>query len=923
MNLLKVWGKTCPGDPTRYHPLLFHMMDVAHVARLMWTENLGSGFRARMTEWLGLTEADEAGAGEWVVLLAGAHDLGKACPVFQSLAPELAEVLRAEGLCFLPTQDRRPHGLVSACEMSRILRAGLLAKRSSPKVAAVLSRILGAHHGVFFTPDMTGLNEGGPVLGDQEWSRLRDRLARELARVLGAHGHVKYPALGETLSAPALVPALAGLISVADWIGSAQEFFPPSSGVALEEYVPLSQSRAREALKAFGWLPPATPGGPCEFSGLFGFAPNSVQEAVIRTVHELREPYLLVVEAPMGEGKTEAALYAADHAFTAGFARGLYLALPTQATSNAMHDRVRDDYLSRRGHQGNLNLQLVHGNTLLAQAVPRVLAYDPEDEQTPGDEATANGTMSVQSWFSGAKRPLLAPFGVGTIDQAHLGVLKAKHFFVRLFGLAGKVVIFDEVHAYDTYVTSLLQRLLGWLRELGCTVVLLSATLPEQRLRELVQAYTGRKDASLDMPGYPRVALATSRETQFVSITLPNGGSDPVAIAAQPTGATASRRGEVVRLASAPYEVEAIAERVVQDVEQGGCGAVICNTVKRAVAVYDQLRCRLEEQECLLFHARTPFAWRREREREVLERFGKNGARPQRAVLVATQVVEQSLDLDFDAMYSEVAPVDLVLQRLGRLQRHLRVRPERFRNDCCLTLIGPRGESGPPSRFEGEGVYGRHFLLRSWLLLRDRTALRLPDDLERLVAEAYADADEVSPPDAEWAAALKKAVELLEAETKKEKGIAEKSMVLRPVNPELLTRKLGEALFDADDPTVHRDVRAATRLGESVSIVCLVRRNDRLVLPHAPDHSVDPDRRPGPHETRLLLEAALSLSRESNHQVYHTLVNEEPPVAWKRNGNLRFHRLVEFGDGAARVRDTLLPLALSPERGLTFGATDD
>ena len=180
--------------------------------------------------------------------------------------------------------------------------------------------------------------------------------------------------------------------------------------------------------------------------------------------------------------------------------------MPTQATGNAMFGRVLNDYLKRRGHQGKLNLQLVHGDALLAQTAEvsegEIPEFNPEDI---GDE----GDVEAQSWFTAKKRPLLAPFGVGTIDQSLLSVLQTKHWFVRLFGLAGKVVIFDEVHAYDAYMSTILERLLHWLAEVDCTVILLSATLPEAKRRALAKAYSGRDDG--EGKRYPRITLARPR----------------------------------------------------------------------------------------------------------------------------------------------------------------------------------------------------------------------------------------------------------------------------------------------------------------------------------------------------------------------------------------------------------------------------
>ena len=266
-----------------------------------------------------------------------------------------------------------------------------------------------------------------------------------------------------------------------------------------------------------------------------------------------------------------------------------------------------------------------------------------------GSDGGQEGAVVAAEWFTSRKRGLLAPFGAGTIDQALLSVLQVCHGFVRLFGLSHKVIVIDEVHAYDAYMTTLLQRLLEWLAALGSPVVLLSATLPMDRRRQLMDAYAkglghGEKstDATLSAP-YPRISWVDAAG-------LPH--EQPV------DAAKRSRRTlHLVRqeMPSGDQPFDQVSARIADALRDGGCAAVICNTVDRAQKMYIALKQHFPTDDLSLLHSRFLFKDRQDRERQVLDQFGPpdeantaagHSRRPERAVLVATQIIEQSLDLD-------------------------------------------------------------------------------------------------------------------------------------------------------------------------------------------------------------------------------------------------------------------------------------
>jgi CRISPR-associated endonuclease/helicase Cas3 len=831
--------------------------------------------------------AEEQEAGSLVALLAGLHDLGKASPSFQRLRRDLAAASGLE----LGYGEPRPHGIITARELKTVLRDGYVAVCASPVAAGILAQIAGAHHGVFAQAyDIQRL--GSDTLGDSKWVSVRATLAVRLWQLINHDRGAPAGICLQDPTDPAAVPVLAGLISVADWIGSNTDHFPLDPRSGAPSYSQDSTKRAHQALSSIGWLPTPEYAAPAPFSRIFQFAPNDMQRAVSELIDQQPGPFLLVIEAQMGQGKTEAALYAADASLCRGQSRGLYVALPTQATSNAMFDRVKHDYLQRRGHANvKENMQLVHGNALLAEAL-RISGIG-------GEGGGEDQTISARSWFTARKRPLLAPFGVGTIDQALLSVLQTRHWFVRLFGLANKVVIFDEVHAYDTYTSTLLDRLIEWLSALKCTVVLLSATLPRKRLQELVAAYGAAPPAG--PAEYPRITLAT--QSRSISASAGVGGeAKPVALEF-----VGDEPSEVAHLAS---------ERL----SEGGCAAIICNTVGRAQRLYTEIRTVMPDCECILFHARTPFGWRKETEDGVLRKFGKpnregvSPGRPQKAVVVATQVIEQSLDLDFDWILTEMAPIDLILQRLGREHRHERSRRPAAVSSPVLTILSDSEVGGPPPAFRNAGVYERYVLLRSWLALTRQADVRLtlPGDIDRFVQWVYGE-EEPEGLDAEWAQALLCSREASRYTADEDARKAERILVPRPGYPEDIIAAFNKDLGEDEDPSIHESVKAATRDGDpSIQVVCLKRDEGKLSAVCGAVE-VDLESEPGRSLTVELLASSVSVQTKG---LYHALRDQQPPAGWKKSTHLRFHRAVEFVDAQAPVGP--YRLRLTRELGLVI-----
>ena len=459
--------------------------------------------------------------------------------------------------------------------------------------AARLSSVVGGHHGVFPTTGEIQDCEGNKdVLGAKVWAEARSQIGVALADLFG-------PRRGEQIqlnNADAM--ALAGLVSVADWIGSVDRFFgyatsDMSAPFALDvrKYFQKSGRAAKNALKDLGWTGWTPDPHERGFADLFSsigkpeakIVPNPLQNAAIDIGDDVGRPMLAIVEAPMGEGKTEAAMYLADRFAARLGQRGCYFALPTQATSNQMFTRVRE-FLKGRYPDKIVNLQLLHGHAALNAEFQGLLqSADAEPECVCEDKDLHDHRPSViaAEWFTYRKRGLLAPFGVGTVDQALLAVLQTRHVFVRLFGLAHKTVIIDEVHAYDAYMTTLLERLLEWLAALGSSVVLLSATLPKARRDALASAYVKGLGGNIALPPderYPRLTWVGQADSGSRHVETSERSSRKLSLqwidGAVPKDGDAFPLGERLRVA----------------LEAGGCAAVICNTVTQAQKVYLALK---------------------------------------------------------------------------------------------------------------------------------------------------------------------------------------------------------------------------------------------------------------------------------------------------------------------------------------------
>lgn len=866
----------------RMHPLICHMLDVAEVTLTMWDAVLTGGIRRHFSELLRLN-ADEAG--RLLAFWASLHDLGKASPAFQRKVPAFESALKSAGLDFpqVFTSQACPHGTVTTWSLEQTLQT---ATGLAPRPARRIALAVGGHHGSWPPPGATNRLRAEQV-GGSRWNAVRSDLVCTLMAVL------KPPAcetwIANRTDENTFITLFSGLASVADWIGSMESYFayaelpvdPQSYAATAAECA----SRALSDLNWTGWQPPVEAR---RFDELFPFQPSIMQEAVIDLAAHLKGPSLVMIEAPTGMGKTEAGLFLADRWAVDEQQRGTYVAMPTMATTNQMHGRVKE-MLRRRYGTSAVEPLLVHSQARwIETAPPPTIVTD--------DERTGSSVQSM-TWFLPRKRSLLAPFGVGTVDQSLMSVLQTRHFFVRLFGLSHKTVIFDEVHAYDTYMSTLFQRLLSWLKAIGSSVVLLSATLPARTRRELLAAYAGSEIQTPDAT-YPAITWASG--DQAGNVPLP------------PIG------GRQLLLDQITREPDAVVDCLTEQLIKGGCAAVICNTVGRAQEIYRAVRDAgmISADHLILFHARMPMAWRNEIEAKVLTQFGKDGARPHRAIVVATQVIEQSLDLDFDVMITDLAPIDLLLQRAGRLHRHERPnRPEPVATPRLLVAVS--GGDPLPEFGSDSYVYEPYILLRSFLALQGHDRLTLPQETPSLIETVYGDAP-LADLEPAWETRLNAARRKMTLEADQEVFEARKRLVLSPSDEALLAGL--NADLEEDAPEVHATFQALTRLGNpSVALVCLHAIGEGLnTEPDGSGVAVVLDEHPDSSLTGHLARHTVSVTHRGI--LNHFQAQEKPP-GWREHPLLRDHHAAVFNDGVCPLTGTSYTLRLSRAMGLEIART--
>ena len=738
--LATLWAKKNDRDGRlTWLPLTTHLEDTKGVITCLYQHWMSDGQKEILLRTIkpAVGTADEALGRRLAQFLASVHDIGKATPVFQTqksfqhaadLDDALVEHLEQSGFTgiselSLDAQDRkRTHHTVTGEYL-----LGQYGVRDD------IASIIGAHHGKPLDDkkevndqrayeDFYDQNENGDPSVIALWQAVQKEIFLRAMRTgeFTKSDRTTDIALLPEITEPGQV-ILSGLVIMADWIASNERYFPL---IPIEE---MTTGDMRQRLEK-GWTQrykhhadePLTLSSTGEaeayYTMRFGFAPRDFQRIVFDTIAKTEDPGIFILEAPMGGGKTEAALAAVEQLIAATQLDGLFFGLPTQATSNGIFRRIETWYEQLvKDYDKRSTMKLMHGKAAL---------NDLQEELSRGDHVDEDGGAGVftSAWFSGRKTAILSDAAVGTVDHFLLTALKQRHLALRHLGFSRKIVVIDEVHAYDAYMDVYLKRALEWMGAFGIPVVLLSATLPAGIRRDLICAYQKGRGYGI------RKADRDSNALIF--------DSDHYPLLTYTEGDKICQRDDFPKakdccVAVHSLDEEKLAETLQILLKDGGVAGIIVNTVRRAQEIYQALAERFHGEVSLL-HAHFIDTDRMKKERVLMDQIGKGAKRPYRAIVIGTQVLEQSLDIDFDVLFTDLCPMDLLLQRVGRLHRHKIHRPKALREPALYVM----GMSATLDFEQGAShIYGEYLLARTQKILPE--TLFLPRDISPLVQQVY------------------------------------------------------------------------------------------------------------------------------------------------------------------------------------------
>lgn len=865
---LNYWAKRKREEsaPQSWHPLAYHSLDVAAVALTLQKEH--SALITRFSEFHNIAAQDLERLN---VFLASLHDLGKISRTFQNLVPDLWPI-------HLPEKGMAGTGGLRHWELSyeyftkapvrnildEYLLPGIVLQPCHVLLLDSLLLAVAGHHGVPPSRDP-----------DEYFSKeiicqtCQDDAAALVSDLVALLPPPEITSLTKG-AAKALSFWLNGLINLADWIGSNEAYFKPltpepnSPNISLEDYwqnVALPQ--ARDAVKDTG-LSPSKVNQSATLQTIFGIKkPRPMQQAIDELVIP-EGPTLIIIEDATGSGKTEAAIALAQKMMVKGKAGGLYFALPTMATANAMYKRMAEIFHKLYTPEEPPSLALAHGKRELSLKKFKRLNLsgraDAAGAMTGEKELVASEEDSVfkscTDWISDDRRKtFFAEIGVGTIDQALMAVLPIKFQALRLWGLSNRLLIIDEAHAYDAYMSTELETLLEFHASQGGSAIVLTATLTAKQREDFQTAF----ENGLGLKhGHPTLTAddpdPANRPYPLISITGTEKREEKTGI--KPADHTV-RSIQIKRLSDEREALELIAKRAAN----GAAIAWVRNAVDDAINAVEQLRARGIAAD--LFHARFAMGDRQEREEKAVSLFGKATEQAERAgrVLVSTQVIEQSLDLDFDILISDLAPVDLLIQRAGRLWRHMDERPKETRpvEEPTLYIFSPDPKDVKDKDWlkslntKGIWTYKNHALLwrtaNMLFNISDKEGvIHAPADLRPLLEYVYNGNPEDTP-------ACLQEFDI--------DGKGEEYGDITTASFNLLKRKNG---YSTEDNRWNKDDRTPPRLGEPQRTIRLAKMNTEGSL--APYYQADDE------------QDAWALSEVAVRQSW--LANSEPAASVKK-----------------------------------------
>lgn len=746
MNQNYFWVKKSDSEGSyKWLSVQQHLIDTENVARLLWNHWMSMGQKNIILS--AINSCDEEDGIRLVQFLSAIHDIGKISAAFQRKclvygSKDLGEKLieRLEGLGFeglrdasLPDAGKSPHALAGQYLLSKY------------GVNEEISSIIGSHHGKPVESKKIVKNqkafESNYYQVDDKNSKIWgkwDKYQRLIFQwAMKKNGYDRVEDLPR-ISQPGQV-LLSGILIMSDWIASNESFFPL---VDIDVLIVESQDERYKAGWS-KWFNTKSIEAKSEhdiyrlYKNRFDFEPRNLQKTFSEVVDSVITPGLFILEAPMGIGKTEAALIGVEQLSFKNGKSGLFMGLPTQATSNGIFSRVLS-WLESVSHEENesFSIQLKHSKASLNSEYTSIAKHINIDETDFYDsEITTNqwfanynrpiAEVISDPWFSGRKTSLLDDVVVGTVDQFLLAVLQQKHLVLRHLGLSKKVVIIDEVHAYDAYMSQYLERALMWMAAYNVPVILLSATLPAKSRGKLVAAYlNGKGIKGKNIKGKSEVSKATS----YPLITYTDAGK-----ACMVDNFEKQEEKEII---VEHLNKKCLYVKLNELFSRDGVVGIILNTVKEAQEIAAKCIELYGDEAVLLLHSSFISYERIKKENLLLKMIGKDASRPKKKIIIGTQVIEQSLDIDFDVLISDLAPMDLLLQRMGRLHRHDINRSDAYRTPVLYVM-------GTSDIFEFDSgsihVYGEYLLAMTQIYLPK--VVNIPYDISALVQKVYSDYD--------------------------------------------------------------------------------------------------------------------------------------------------------------------------------------
>ncbi len=758
-NYYQYWAKSkrLNDGQFAYHILPFHCLDAAAVGEILIDEHI-----KRKDTLLNNANLDKSFLKSLFMLFLALHDSGKFSISFQNLQPDILRHLQR-------IMSNKSYGIrhdqLGWIAYENLLRELIIAKMGDTNgndsigdICDIFAQIAFGHHGIPPSSDgrsMRFLFESNDIAALDSFCNecidlfIPDPL-RDI-RSISALQKNEFKVFINTLRR--LSWELAGLYVIADWIVSAEDFWlrdGKTEEVSVKNYWKSIHNLAKKAVKDAGVLSskPSRKNGLTQVFPAFADSPTPLQ-AYCENVMLIKEPQLWILEDVTGSGKTEASLTLASRIISAGLADGVFIALPTMATSNAMYERMGNVYWRLFEENERPSLVLSHGSRHLSEKFRqsyRDHIISANTDRVEQSEETDEGRVHCAGWFAdSSKKALLADTGVGTIDQVLLSVLPVRYQSLRYFGMSRKLLILDEVHSYDAYMLRILETVLTGHASAGGSTILLSATLPFAIRQRLVAAYRqglgeDEDKVILSEKGYP---LATGIIKNFPPV-------ENVLETRREVARTVAV--ELVRNAGEAIDV------IKKAAQKEQCACWIRNTVNDVFDAYDLLVKAegISKSNIDVFHSRFALHDRIKIEKKIINNFGEKSGYEERKgrILLATQVVEQSLDLDFDIIISDLAPIDLLIQRAGRLHRHLRdskgnrvsaIQKSSRSSPVYYVYIPPETEAPDPKWFSGtfpgaSFVYKDTALLwRTKEILKKEKAIITPARSRHLIESVYGD----------------------------------------------------------------------------------------------------------------------------------------------------------------------------------------